>query len=358
MRRYEVPATTVTEYDPGLWAMSGDRLSPNGAWHLTLRRPVTLRDTPTFSKTFHYSNFFDWIGKLREISMRPAYHSWVSDLASGAWGMVTNNSELRVIATADPEDVVEGSLWLDKLSGKHRSTMEMRFDWFALRPDGRRDRIAAAAMKATWVAITGHGTVDIRPFPAYFTDIAEAMMPPASAPVPAGAPVSYEPDRGAFGALFGELRAPPSYHSKAGIHEHVYATSSVDSNLVGNIYFANYYLWQAKTVDFWVHSVAPTYARTPIGELRCVRTRIDHLREAMPFDRVLTRLSMGDVYERGVRLYTEFYRSRAEGAPEKLGFGEYEALWTEPGPTGWRPAALPAALREPLMRAIRAGSAP
>lgn len=78
---------------------------------------------------------------------------------------------------------------------------------------------------------------------------------------------------------------------------------------------------------------------------------MDHVHEAMPFDRILVRMNAAAVHERGVRLRFDFFRLAADGREEKLAFGEHTAQWVEPNADGaWRAAPLPEGLHRAFTR--------
>jgi acyl-CoA thioesterase FadM len=141
------------------------------------------------------------------------------------------------------------------------------------------------------------------------------------------------------------------------LHEEAFDTSLEESNLVGNIYFANYYVWQGVTRDRFFQAFAPElYQGTgEAGELRCLYQRTDHLREAMPFQRIAARMSLAAAHERGVRLRFDLYRLDGDRR-DKLGAGVHAAGWFVPAGEGepWRPGPLPPVLREALLERTRA----
>ena len=67
--------------------------------------------------------------------------------------------------------------------------------------------------------------------------------------------------------------------------EENFSTAQEDANVVGNIYFANYAVWQGRVADRYFHSVAPHYYedRGARGELHRPETSTSQLRDAMPF---------------------------------------------------------------------------
>ena len=112
-----------------------------------------------------------------------------------------------------------------------------------------------------------------------------------------------------------------------------------ESNLVGNIYFSNYYLWQRKLIDRYLHQLAPAQftAAGRLGEFHWRRGEVKHLREAMPFDDVEVGMALKALSANGVRMHFEFYRVGGNNERIKLAHGEAEAAWVardalEPSP--------------------------
>ncbi|MCZ6678390.1 MAG: hypothetical protein O7E52_14210, partial [Candidatus Poribacteria bacterium] len=89
--------------------------------------------------------------------------------------------------------------------------------------------------------------------------------------------------------------------------------------------------------------------------LKCLRSRVEHLREAMPFDRIHITMSLRAVYERGIRLFFEYYRYITDDDRQKLAVGEYDAAWvTCKERDSARPALLPQEVRDVLLRVVEA----
>ena len=95
--------------------------------------------------------------------------------------------------------------------------------------------------------------------------------------------------------------------------EQSFSTAQEDANVVGNIYFANYAVWQSRVADRFFHSVAPHYFedRGARGELHRPETSISQLRDAMPFDEISVVMRLDELYERGARLSFDFLRQRS-----------------------------------------------
>ena len=132
----------------------------------------------------------------------------------------------------------------------------------------------------------------------------------------------------------------------------VFQTTLEESNLVGNVYYGNYFIWQGRILDLFLYSVAPEYLRisNPCGEMVCLYTRMDYLREAMPFDRVRTLLYVRSVSECGASFNFEFFREQPDGTLEKLHVGQQDVAWVERQEDGTAVAApWPEAVKQSLV---------
>jgi acyl-CoA thioesterase FadM len=349
------PAIEQYGHDPSEHSISVAGEGPTGQPVFALRFPLTFRETANLSRTLYFSHYFVWIGKLREVVCRPVADRLAADFSTGRWGMVTNSASTRILRPLTSDDVVEGRVWLDELSGPHASTQDLGFEWRRLLRDGGSERVAWSTMRATWVEILDHGVVEARPLPEYF-DRFLAGMGPAGGRVPP--PEAEAPEAIELGPLL--YAAPPGPVNKSLLYERVFDSSLEDANLVGNIYFANYYRWQGRTRDEYFRSLAPELYRGTgeRGELRCLHCKIEHLREAMPFDPIAVRMSLDALNEQGVRLRFDYFRVNPDGGRDKLGSGEHVAGWFAPATGGdWLPAPMPDVFRDILMeKAARADS--
>jgi acyl-CoA thioesterase FadM len=326
-------------------------LSQDGPQHqqvFALRFPLTFRETANLSRSLYFSHYFTWMGRLREAALQPVYAALADQFTTGQWGMVTNRAETRIVGTATAKDVIEGRFWLEKVYGPANSMMDLCYEWQRLLPGGGCESIAFSTMTATWVAILDHGLVEAQPFPAYFQEYVNRMAPPDGThpawQIPGAADLGDEIHR--------SVSSPTTM---AVLHEQQFETSLEEANLVGNIYFANYYIWQGRTVDHFFYATAPEYFRDSTqGEFRCVYSKVEHLREAMPFERIAVKMALGALYEHGVQLLLEYFRVMPDGQYVKLAFGEHQAVWMAPSPAGeWRPAPLPAVFKDALL--VKAG---
>jgi hypothetical protein len=73
--------------------------------------------------------------------------------------------------------------------------------------------------------------------------------------------------------------------------------------------------------------VHPAQNHSPAGGWFCAGCTLEHLREAMPFDRVAVAMSVRSLSECGVGLEFNYYRVDPGGARHKLAVATHEAVW-------------------------------
>jgi acyl-CoA thioesterase FadM len=110
-----------------------------------------------------------------------------------------------------------------------------------------------------------------------------------------------------------------------------FQTSMEDSNLVGNIYYSNYYSWQARLIDKYLYAQLPDmFKQDNEGEFICVGSEVSHLQEAMPFETIEVSMYLHDLFEEGFTLYFEYHSVNEEQEKRKLAHGKHTAIWTLP----------------------------
>jgi enediyne polyketide synthase len=351
-------AIVVTQVEPTT-SKSSDRHytryiqnGPQGQLVYEQRFQASFKDSGSISRQVHFPQYFRWIGKLRELPMESIAPQMLSDFLSGDWGMVTNAVSLRVLGEATAYDTIQGRVWVGDVVN---SSFDTYLEFCKVLPDHSLARIAIAKVKATWVGLVGYGVPSPMPFPAYLQQYLAKFAPqkpasldlrkPATLPLPPLPASLVDLDGGA------EVKCVPA-QSRYGrlLREEVFQTTLEESNLVGNVYYANYFIWQGRILDLFLYSIAPQYLRVshPRGEIVCLYTRMDYLREAMPFDRIRTLLYLASVSERGAIYKFEFFREYPDGKKEKLHVGEQEVLWVmrdadgTPHSASWPPEILQA----------------
>jgi acyl-CoA thioesterase FadM len=289
------------------------------------------------------------MGKVREIAMQPIAERFVAQLATGRWGLITNHSEILILGEPRPGDVIEARFSVNRARNLPESAVDLHFDFRRIDRNGLQERVAFGEMRTTWVALLGHGQVKAEPLPDYFRDFVDARTPLGAEifrpdPMPEAL---RDPHRGPH-----RFRRPPGPVRGPNIALRVFDTCLQDSNMVGNIYFSNYYMWQARIVDHYVQPLVPDIYRAmgAMGELRCIRTRVDHLADAMPFEEIEVVMSLEELYDGGVTLGFDYFRIQPDQTRQKLAFGEQECVWLAKKKGETVVSQLPAALMEDLRR--------
>ena len=125
---------------------------------------------------------------------------------------------------------------------------------------------------------------------------------------------------------------------------------------MGNIYFANYGEWMARARDLYFHPLTPDSYRNSgrDGEWVGLSCSIDHLSEAMPFDRILVTMDAAAIYQCGVDLTFDYYLLENNERARKLAHGTHRMAWVGRD-SGDQPIALnlPEQVLETLLREAR-----
>jgi len=342
-------AVTPLDGEAYSYATTGPNVQPE----LRYRFRVTFKDTTTLRRGLHFDVFADWMGRIRELATVTIADRLVADFASGEWGMVTNHSNIRVVGDASSLDLIEGRMHVVRAYGQFGSSVDLHFEWVAIGRDGSEHPVATSEMTTTWVKILSHGAVELRPFPAYMQELIDSYLP-APAAVVVG---TVEPDLrlelpGARqGIDFGPAIyvAPKAPRVEPELVSLTFDTTSAESNLVGNVYYANYYRWAGRVIDRFFHSIALKQgSKSPRGQVVCRAATVRHLREAMPFDRIEVVMALRGLYQGGLELHFAFYKLTDDGERSKLAVGELEGVWMdgETGKVGALPEHLVSALAE------------
>ncbi len=325
---------------------------PQGQSVYIHRIPLGFKPSAQLGRKVYFSNYLFWAGEVREVSAWPVIGDIARDFSSGNWGAVTNNTYLRVLGEPTTGDQIEVRMWTSGTSGPMNSVTDLTYDFRQMIPGGGYKRVAWVEQQSTWVEILEHGVVKPASFLDYYARFMDEMYPRYSAPnVSDPLPESLQ-------NLHNLKNEPVEYQAKTGpnvrpiLHEQSIETSLCDSNIVGNIYFAFYYTWLGHTRDRYFFDVIPEYYKGTgeNGELICIECRVNHLREAMPFDRIAVTMALKKLTRTHIVLYYEFFREEIDGKKTKLASGEQTNVWVKRDANG-NPEASP--FPKPLIKAIK-----
>ncbi len=302
---------------------------PQGQLVFVQRLPVTFQPSANLSRTIYFANFIKWMGNTREASAWPVLAEMSTQFASGRWGGVTNYGHLKILGEGRTSDQIEILMWVSDNSGPHNSTMTLSYDFRQMLSEGGYRRLAYCRLQTTWVEILGPGLARPAPYPAYYGQFIEDMCPRFDAPD------ALDPMDATLAHLFEADDDPVVYTAPSGamappiVREQTFETSLAHANLVGNIYYANYYDWQGQIRDRLFYDLIPDYygGVGEKGELLTLESRVDHLREAMPFDTVALTLAIKELRRCSVTFQVDYYRLEADGARVKIATGLHRAVW-------------------------------
>lgn len=281
-----------------------------------------FRESANLSRSVFFSSYLAWAGKVRELALGDIGKQLVDQIGTGDWGLVTNWAELNIIGETYSFENILASFRIGKVVG---SIIPLRCEFFKLVKDDEPVPLAVVEQETTWVEVMGHGQVRPAPFPEYLSDYLARTGQTRNLP-----------NTGQFEAGFIDIdegeqiyKAPLVLTGLPVAEKENFLTTLEDSNLVGNVYYANYFIWQGRVRDKFINSFAPECLRGTAsdGEVIGISCRLDYLRDAMPFDKVYVALSIKKVCETKAKLKFEYYRLLPGDKKEKLAVGEQVIAW-------------------------------
>ena len=129
-----------------------------------------------------------------------------------------------------------------------------------------------------------------------------------------------------------------------------YIVSFEDTNLVGNVYFANFVRWQGKCREFFIYDHAPDLLveieknNLALITLNC---SCQYLSELKAFDEVLIRMSLEAVSFNKVKMSFDYYKVE-NGTQKKVAVGTHEIGCFRRTDTGLTPVQVPDSLGRKL----------
>lgn len=123
-----------------------------------------------------------------------------------------------------------------------------------------------------------------------------------------------------------------------------------DTNLVGNVYYANHVRWQGRCRELFLREHAPQVLEELAHGLSFATTRVacDYYQDLHAFDDVIVRMRAGGAGQGRLRLLFDYLRVSADGSEQLVARGEQEVVCLRRDAAGARPAPLPEALRVAL----------
>jgi len=284
----------------------------------------TFKESANLSRTVFYTSYLAWIGKVRELFMAEIGRDLVAQITTGDWGLVTNWADVKIFSEVSAYDRVVARFRLGKLNG---AVIPLYCDFYQLTDHGLGGLLARVEQETTWVEVVGHGLVRPAAFPSYFSAFLKRTQQSDN----------HRKVSTVSKSAFARADAAIDLYSGVGpagnlplLHSIGHSCTLEDANLVGNVYYANYFIWQGRVRDQFLFAQAPDYLRGngSRGELLCIHSHLDYLRDAMPFDELSISMHLRSVSDVGAELEFEYHRLLQPGGfREKLAVGTQRVVW-------------------------------
>ncbi len=343
---------TKMGYDYDVFKTDVQFNGPQGQPVYIQRFPVTFKNMQNLNKTLYFSNYFDWIGEIREYALYPIKKELTRLFESGDWGMVTNHVKLQIYGQLKADDIVEGRIWFHKISGDKNSVLDLMFDWLKILPNKTYERVATSEQRVSWIKIVGYGDGKIESFPEQISRFIKILAPQkqyvdsCTQYKMSGKSVEFGKERFSAGRVL---------NKEFLLKEEVFSTSLEESNLVGNIYFSNYAKWLGKVRDNYFREVMSDYFFKKEGRLICLNCDIYYLMEAMPFDSVKVKMYVNQIYDYGLNFYFEFLQAATHGGRTeggRLAYATHRVIFSKGLSNKLTPEVLPKEILDNLDKFI------
>jgi enediyne biosynthesis thioesterase len=132
-------------------------------------------------------------------------------------------------------------------------------------------------------------------------------------------------------------------------YEHRHVVGFEETNLVGNVYYANHVRWQGKCREMFLHD----HARDILEQLKhgfaLVTTRVscEYLTELSAFDELLIRMRLGELKQNRITMTFEYWRCTPAGE-ELVARGEQQVACMQREGDKMIATPIPAVLRDVL----------
>jgi enediyne biosynthesis thioesterase len=129
-------------------------------------------------------------------------------------------------------------------------------------------------------------------------------------------------------------------------YEYRHVIGFEETNLVGNVYYANHIRWQGRCREMFLRDHAPEVSGEIARGLCLITTRCscDYLAELSAFDEVVIRMRLADLAQNRITMSFEYWRSAADKAEEIVARGEQQIVCMQRSAGGLEPAPIPRAL--------------
>lgn len=109
-------------------------------------------------------------------------------------------------------------------------------------------------------------------------------------------------------------------------YEYHHIVGFEDTNLVGNVYYANHVRWQGRVREMFLRDHAPDVLTALANGLSLVTTRVacEYYAELFVFDEVIIRMRADAVTQNRVTMRYDYLRANASGTLDLMARGEQQ----------------------------------
>lgn len=132
-------------------------------------------------------------------------------------------------------------------------------------------------------------------------------------------------------------------------YEYLHIVSFEETNLVGNVYYANYIRWQGRTREMFLKDHAPDIL-TDLAQglaLATVRVHCEYFAELFAFDQVAIRMRLKDMTQNRITMLFDYYRITKDGE-ELVAQGEQQTACMKREGDELLPIPIPQSLQQAL----------
>ncbi len=132
-------------------------------------------------------------------------------------------------------------------------------------------------------------------------------------------------------------------------YEYTHIVGFEETNLVGNVYYANHVRWQGRCRELFLRDHAPEI----LDELRnglylvTVRVSCEYFNELFALDKVIIKMTVGDITQSRITMLFEYIRPEPHGEI-LIARGEQQIACMHKIDNGMSPAKIPPSLRNAL----------
>ena len=132
-------------------------------------------------------------------------------------------------------------------------------------------------------------------------------------------------------------------------YEYRHIVGFEETNLIGNVYYANHVRWQGRCREMFLRDRAPGVIEAIKHGLVLVTTRVacEFMAELVAFDEVILRMRLGELGQNRITMNFEYWR-HTRGGEELVARGEQQVACMQREGEQVVPIPVPTQLREAL----------